>query len=69
MLKLEDFRKLTKSQVLNERYLVGGANATETRGGDDWKHDNGHVIASGPVPRGGNAEADCDSPTCGPRID
>ena len=63
MLKLDDFKKLTKSQVLNVRFVTGGANATEYRqgngqSGDDWKHDDGHVGYSRHVNRGGNERAD-----------
>lgn len=64
MLKLDDFKKLTKSQVLNARYIRGGENVRQTQydEGDDYAHTmtNGHdsVINSGHVPGGGTAEDD-----------
>jgi hypothetical protein len=65
MLKMDDFKKLTKSQVLNARYIRGGENNQQTTytAGDDYAHTslgpNGDsVVFSGHVPRGGTAEAD-----------
>lgn len=67
MSKLDEFKKLAKSQVLNARYVRGGDGPennqqTTYTAGDDYAHTttNGadNVGYSGYVPRGGTAEAD-----------
>lgn len=61
MLKLDDFKKLSKSQILNKRFVLGGkGNPTEYAGGDDWRHEPGDagVERSGRVPGGANGPED-----------
>jgi|GEM_PF-4370157 len=64
MLKFDDFKKLAKSQILNERYITGGDAATTYKqengqSGDDWYHSEfKEVQYSGHVLRGGTAQAD-----------
>ena len=39
MLKLDDFKKIAKSQVLNDRFITGGGTATTYTGGEDMWYD------------------------------
>lgn len=69
MLKLDDFKKLTKSQVLNARFVRGGDDIRQTLWyptpgtiHDDWAHTitAGHdnVGYSDQIPGGGNPTDD-----------